>query len=656
MIAVSIIVPCFNAYSKIGRCLASLRSVDFPRDNYEVIFVDDKSTDGTYEMLRNECEKEKNWSVTQLQENSGSPSKPRNEGVKLADGEYVFYLDCDDEILPNTLENYYDHAKKTHACIVRGDLIADNGKKRTVMNKIAGWNPQLSIKERVEAIVSKQSTTITQLIKKKLLLENEIKWPEKIKMGEDTVFLVDVLVKAKNIEYLPHPTFVYNKMPAISLSTTQAYGKKELLDHLYVWKYAQNKLLSLGVDYSKIRLNIGLQAAIKSLIHNNKYDIDKDAFLEFKKTLRLFSHEIEHYNLSFRFKQIVNEVISGSYAEFTKLCRPRLLIAGHDFKFIQPAEAELCKYFSVKYDKWNGHDVHDEEESLKLLGWAEVIWCEWMLGNSVWYSKNKKSYQKLVVRMHRQELSTAYAEAIDFSNVDLVFSVSALFFERLLERFPNIPRSKARLVPNYIDAKKYDRDWHPDRLYTLGMIGILPSKKNFHAALEILKNLRLKDSRYKLFVYSKKPKELAWLARNKEEMDYFDQCESYIKENNLVDAVEFKGHCDLKKSLAENRVGFILSLSESVVELPGFESFHLAVADGFASGGVSLIKRWAGCEYIFPEEIIKNSLHDVENKVFELSNDEDAFKKMSKFGRDFLEGNYMTNEFASIVRSEVSQL
>ena len=73
MIAVSIIVPCFNAYSKIGRCLASLRSIDFPSENYEVIFVDDKSTDGTYEMLKAECETQKNWSVTQLQNNSGSP-------------------------------------------------------------------------------------------------------------------------------------------------------------------------------------------------------------------------------------------------------------------------------------------------------------------------------------------------------------------------------------------------------------------------------------------------------------------------------------------------------------------------------------------------------------------------------------------------------
>lgn len=63
MIAVSIIVPCFNAYSKIGRCLASLRAIDFPDGEYEVIFVDDKSNDGSYEILKGECEREDRKSV-----------------------------------------------------------------------------------------------------------------------------------------------------------------------------------------------------------------------------------------------------------------------------------------------------------------------------------------------------------------------------------------------------------------------------------------------------------------------------------------------------------------------------------------------------------------------------------------------------------------
>ncbi|PSJ48360.1 glycosyl transferase [Zobellella taiwanensis] len=656
MIAVSIIVPCFNAYSKIGRCLASLRSIDFPSDDYEVIFVDDKSTDGTYEMLKAECETVKNWSVTQLQNNSGSPSRPRNEGVKLAKGEYVFYLDCDDEILPTTLKAYYNHAAKSDACVVRGPLLADDGKRKILMNTIPEWSSRFSKKERVSKIIEKQSTTPPQLVRTQLVVSKRIEWPEKIKMGEDTLFLVDVLCNAENIEYLDEPCYIYNKRPALTLSTTQAYGDKELSDHITVWSLVQSKLGEVGVDYSKTRLFVGLSTSLKSLIHKNKNDIKNETFSRFSSFLKEHEAVINDYKLSERLKEIVISALKKDFKEFKNLCRPRLLVAGHDLKFITPAETALSEHFDIRYDKWESHTGHNEKQSKELLGWAEVIWCEWMLGNSLWYSNNKKGNQKLVIRMHRQELGTVYAEKIDFNNVDVVFTVSTLFFERVIERFPNIPRRKVRVLPNYVDVDAYGKEWHDDRLFTLGMIGILPSKKNFHLALEALRTLKKKDSRYKLIVYGKKPEDLPWLTKNKEEMAYFERCNSYISENVLDDSVRFRGHCDIKKALAHDRVGFVLSLSESVQELPGFESFHLAVADGFASGGVSLIKKWAGCEYIFPGTVIFESTSGLVEAILDFSADKDRFKTLSYSGVSFLKENYALTEFVKNIKSEVSAL
>lgn len=654
MIAVSIIVPCFNAYSKIGRCLASLRSIDFTGNDYEVIFVDDKSTDGTYEMLKVECEKKKNWTVKQLQNNSGSPSRPRNEGVKLAKGKYVFYLDCDDEILANTIKVHYEHAEDRDACIVRGNLVVNDGKNKKIMNEIGEWSPNLTKKQRVEKIMSKQSTTVTQLIKRDLLQKHEIQWNESIKMGEDTIFLVDVLSKAENIEYLPHDTFIYNKMPSFVLSSTQAYGDKDLNDHINVWSYAQVKLKEVGVDYSKIRLFVGLSTSLKSLINKNKNDIKNETFSRFSSFLKEHETTINNYKLSARFKEIVVSALKKDFKEFKNLCRPRLLVAGHDLKFITPAEAALSEYFNIRYDKWESHTEHNEKQSKDLLEWAEVIWCEWMLGNSLWYSKHKYSHQKLIFRMHRQELATNYADDIDFSKVDLIVTVSALFFERLLERFPNIPRKKVRLIPNYIDANTYKKEWHPDRLFNLAMIGILPSRKNFHISLEVLKELRKKDSRYNLSIYSKRPKELAWLARNKDEMAYFDKCEKYIVDNGLNDSVEFKGHCDLKEALSDHKIGFVLSVSASdEIKFPGPESFHLAIADGFAGGGVSLIKKWAGCEYIFPKEVIVDSVNGLVSIVEALSDDEEGFKSLSRLGLKSIKENYSVKFFVENVLRDV---
>lgn len=645
MITVSIIVPSFNAFYKIGSCLASLRAIEFPVDKYEVIFVDDKSSDGTFELLQKEAKKEINWKVFQLDKNSGSPSKPRNRGLQEAKGEYIFYLDSDDEILQDTLLIHTTHAKKHKACIVRGSLYVNNGHRQFMMNRIQNWDSKASKANKIAEIIAKQSTTTPQLIRRDLLLKHSIDWPEEIKMGEDTIFLSEVLSVASSIEYVDHPTFIYNKMATLSLSTTQSYGEKELRDHLIGWNQVQKNLLTVGVDYFKLRLTVGLQSVLKSLLQRNRWDITEELFLKFSSFIKENSKLIESFNLNERYKGIVNTLLDGNYTAFNLECRPRLLIAGHDFKFIEPIVEQLTPYFDVQYDKWSSHTEHNLVESTRLLGWAEVIFCEWMLGNSKWYAEHKKGHQKLIIRVHRQELGTNYADSIDFSKVDAVMAVSVLFFERILERFPNIPREKLRLIPNYIDVDAYKAEQSPKRVFNLAMIGILPSKKNFLESLKILKELRVTDKRYQLFIYGRKPQDLAWLVRNKEEMAYFEACDEFIAKNDLTVAVHFRGHQDLKKALSDDQIGFVLSVSESMLELPGFESFHLAVADGFASGGVSLIRRWAGCEYIFPSYMIKENTKGIIEEILLRGSRDDLLQEFSDYGKKFIYQKYSSSIF-----------
>ena len=154
MMLVSLIIPCFNAIDKIGRCLASLEKINFDKKQLEVLFVDDCSSDGTDALLRKECVKKGNWCFLQLAENSGSPSKPRNTGIERAQGKFVYFLDCDDEILPDALRDLYTLAENTDACLVRSDLLADDGKNRKLMNQLPDWNSSLTLKQRIELIIS----------------------------------------------------------------------------------------------------------------------------------------------------------------------------------------------------------------------------------------------------------------------------------------------------------------------------------------------------------------------------------------------------------------------------------------------------------------------------------------------------------------------
>jgi len=334
------------------------------------------------------------------------------------------------------------------------------------------------------------------------------------------------------------------------------------------------------------------------------------------------------------------------------------VIAGYDLKFIKPALPELKEYFDIRLDEWQGHaeHEHDEAESRKLLNWAEFIWCEWLLGNSVWYAENKMAHQRLITRIHRFELDRDFGEKIKIDNLDAITAVSVHFFERLLERFPDIPRAKARLLPNFVRTEDYKIDFDEQRLFTLGVIGILPARKRFDRALRILCSLRKIDARYRMEVFGNSPGELHWVATNKKEMDYFADCDRMIDEYSIKNAVTFHGHTNLKSALSEKKVGFVLSTSDSSHGFPGSESFHLAVADAFAGGAIGLIQHWLGAEYIWPEEFILPTEEAVAERILNFRNKPEAFQQASRRGRQFIEERYGTKKFAVSVKELFSEL
>lgn len=642
---ISVVIPCYNAIGKIARCLASLRRIDFDAAQYEIIFVDDRSSDGTFEFLEAQCAVEPNWQVLRLEANTGSPSEPRNRGVMQAQGEFVFFLDCDDEIFPDTLRVHLDHAMRTGADIVRGYLIAENGPSRIPMNRVEGWSPDLSKKERIEKIIASQSTIPCSLIRVELLKKEGITWRSDLRMGEDTLFLTAVMASAENIEYLEHPTYIYVKSASFTPSSTQSYGNRELRDHLTVWRGVTEALRPLGVDYVSLRLQIGLQAALQALIFLNRGDVDPDTQRDFAAFLREHRESIKKFRYSQRLQEIISVAEKEDPVAFRLACRPRLLIAGYDLKFITGLLPQLEFFYDVRLDVWQGHEHHDAAASQAALDWAELIWCEWLLGNAVWYSRNKKPSQKLIVRMHRFELGRDFGDNLEIANVDAVVTVSTLFLERLLERFPSIPRKKARLQHNYVEVAAYARTESPDRHFRLAMIGILPSRKGLLRALSILSTLRRHDKRYTLDIFGWAVKDLTWLANNQEETSYYRKCEEFVEKQGLSDVVRFRGHLDIKKALAEYKIGIVLSLSDSVRDFPCFESFHLAVADGFAAGGVGLIRYWEGSEYVWPSRFIFASDDGVIARILEYRDDVAGYRADCEAGLNFVSERYSVDGF-----------
>lgn len=309
----------------------------------------------------------------------------------------------------------------------------------------------------------------------------------------------------------------------------------------------------------------------------------------------------------------------------------RLLITGHDLKFIK----ELYPYFEKEYDLTiQGYDEYmnlNEGKSKELLKHMDIIWCEWLLLNSQWYSAHKFPHQKLFIRAHRFEIEKQYGYKVKWDSVTKVITVGYFMMEQFMERF-QIPREKVVVVNNFINVDSYETEKEPDAKYNLAMIGILPKRKGFDHAIDILIKLKQKDSRYCLYIAGKRPEEFANSWNIPEERAYYERVFKKIKDNNLDDSVIFTGWIKTTEFL--KKIGYVLSLSDLV------ESFHIAPFEGMASNGVGMTLRWEGVEYIYPEYTIYNSPDEIADKIEEYNNNDEERAEAIKKGRDFVTENY----------------
>lgn len=99
---VSIVIPCFNAENFIEKTIRSVLNQTY--QNFQIIVVDDKSTDGSVSIVRKLMREDARIELIELQQNYGAPAGPRNVGVRAAKGEWVAFLDSDDIWHPKKLE------------------------------------------------------------------------------------------------------------------------------------------------------------------------------------------------------------------------------------------------------------------------------------------------------------------------------------------------------------------------------------------------------------------------------------------------------------------------------------------------------------------------------------------------------------------------
>ena len=211
MVKVSVIVPAYNEENHIKVCLDSIISNDLKE--IEIIVINDGSTDGTAKIVE-EYESKYDIITVISKENEGQGSA-RNIGIDLAKGEFITFVDADDEIHNNMLSKMYNKLQQEQADICVCDYFEITNTNKVVKKAI----PQKTEDIKRDYIVS-IAGPCNKLIRTEILKKNNLYFP-KTGIYEDIAMVPLIATYANKITYLEEPLYYYYIRQGSTMRQTQ---------------------------------------------------------------------------------------------------------------------------------------------------------------------------------------------------------------------------------------------------------------------------------------------------------------------------------------------------------------------------------------------------------------------------------------------------
>ncbi|MCL7763385.1 glycosyltransferase [Polaribacter sp. Z014] len=230
---ISIIIPAYNVEKLISKCLKSVLSQDLSPEEYEVIIIDDGSTDNTYEVIKAYIKDVKNvFLFNQVNQRQGAA---RNNALKKARGEYIWFVDSDDYIEENSLKSLYTIAKKKDLDILFFTSYKDlKGEVREVKPKLdkIEYNKIYKGQDIIAARCINCGPCFC-IYKKVFLDSNDLRFIEGV-FYEDNEFMLRAYYYAKKVYYINKP---YYYVVLTETSSTRTMSSTPIFDILKVMSY-----------------------------------------------------------------------------------------------------------------------------------------------------------------------------------------------------------------------------------------------------------------------------------------------------------------------------------------------------------------------------------------------------------------------------------
>lgn len=252
MCKVSIIVPVYNTATQLSRCIDSILNQSF-RD-FELIIVDDGSTDGSGKICDDYSDTDNRIRV--IHKENGGVSSARNRGLDIASGEWIYFIDSDDELLPDGLQSLIN-------CISdEVDLVMGGYVEEREDGSI------LAIKERVVLSLSKTQSIISlfigygsyyyscgylwiRLFRRRVIQRFNLLFDTSIAIKEDTLFIAQYICKSNGkTRQTTTPVYRYIRRENSAMGKVLNGYEPKYVDSFYALVKMKHEIESAFSSYS----------------------------------------------------------------------------------------------------------------------------------------------------------------------------------------------------------------------------------------------------------------------------------------------------------------------------------------------------------------------------------------------------------------------
>ncbi len=254
---ISIIIPVYNTEKYLYECINSVISAS-DEDNTEIVFINDGSTDNSFNVLQEYKNKHKN--ITVIDKDNAGLAAARNSGIQAATGEYIMFLDSDDYLLnqggENAIKLLLKTARQTNADVLCFNYTRknDHSPERKAPKGITS-NADFLVQNNIYT-----SSACTKLIRKSILIENKVFFEEGT-LSEDILFCAKLLgtVNVK-VAFLNEILYFYRQREG---SITNSINTKHITDIINIINTLEkssnkNVLCYAAFQYATLLININL--------------------------------------------------------------------------------------------------------------------------------------------------------------------------------------------------------------------------------------------------------------------------------------------------------------------------------------------------------------------------------------------------------------